>query len=121
MSDDDHYGDLFSISSAREAKAEGMALVESGASLRWMETMFAAVEAVARTYPYFTSDTVFAYHLEHGKGEDTRDRRAFGPVMMWAAKAGFCEKANTAPVASARRSLHASPRAVWKSLIFTGH
>ena len=109
--------DLFS--GAWEAKEEGMLHVEANAAFGWRETMLATVEAVARTKQHFTSDDVF-----EAAGAivafATHDLRAFGPVMTRAAKQGLCRKANVAPVNSKRRSLHASPRAVWTSLIYNG-
>ena len=52
--------------------------------------------------------------------EKTHDLRALGPLMRRAAKLGWCELADLPPRNSTRRSLHASPREMWKSLIYEG-
>jgi hypothetical protein len=86
----------------------------------WRATMEALVEAVARRKPFFTSDDVFEAFVLSGSTARTRDRRAFRPIMMRAAKAGICRKAALPPVNSRRASLHASPRGVWESLVYAG-
>lgn len=124
MSDDDEpeEPDLFAPrkSAADQAKREGMERVDRHADEDWKELMFALVERVARMMPRFTSDDVFDLYAATGATVTTHDRRAFGPVMLRAAKAGFCRKAQCAPVNSRRASLHASPRSVWDSLIYEG-
>lgn len=113
--------DLFSYaqrqSEAKAARDEGMTRVEDNAALGWTDTMFTLVEEVARRHQTFTSDDVFDLAEARGVANGTHDARAFGPVMMRAAKAGLCVKANVASIPSRRASLHASPRAVWMSLI----
>jgi hypothetical protein len=104
---------------AKAARDEGMARVEDAATEGWAEAMLDLVEEVARKRPRFTSDDVFDLSQDRNVPH-THDLRAFGPVMVRAARKGFCVKANVAPVASRRVSLHASPRAVWDSLIFEG-
>jgi hypothetical protein len=108
----------FDLFSAREAKRDGMERVELNADERWKAKMYEAVIAVARSQPYFTSDDVYFHALRRGLDAVTHDDRAFGPVMMRAAREGVCVKANCAPVPSRRRTLHASPRSVWSSLLY---
>lgn len=110
-------GDFFNGESARAAKADGMALVEKGANPKWIAFMEICLVEVARAKQTFTSDDVFRYAASKPDAPATRDRRAFGPIMMRAIKQGVCVRANTAPIPSSRRSLHASPRQVWRSLI----
>jgi hypothetical protein len=107
-----------SKSDAKEAKRLGMETVERAADPDWRGTMLDLVVRVARSRPRFTSDDVFDLYEGTGSTSTTHDLRAFGPVMMRAAKLGVCRKAECAPINSRRASLHASPRAVWDSLIF---
>lgn len=114
--------DLFTIADAREAaamaKKDGMARAEEHAAPGWSEIMLGLVIEVAKQKPRFTSDDVMDLADAKGVTQQTHDLRAFGPVMMRAAKMHVCRKANVAPVNSRRASLHASPRAVWDSLYF---
>lgn len=94
------------------------AIASSGAaaSVAWDALMYRLVLKVARNRPSFTSDDVF----DRLDGLDfqpfTHDRRAFGAVMVRAAKDGVCRRTNRT-IPSRRKSLHASPRAIWISLI----
>jgi hypothetical protein len=108
----------FDRDTARSAKEEGMSQAELGANPAWSAEMLEHVVATARAVLYFTSDDVFRRAYTAGLTARTRDQRAFGPVMVRAAKAGVCRKANLAPVNSDRRTLHASPRTVWQSLLY---
>src|SRR6516164_2059219 len=103
---------------ADAGKHEGMTRVHLHADEIWKRQMYECVITVARRYQTFTSDDVFEVAALCGYDHGTHDLRAFGPVMMIAAKNGVCCKAECAPVNSRRASLHASPRAVWRSLIF---
>lgn len=109
--------DLFSAAAAADAKKEGMARSEFGADHLWKEKMYAYVVEVASAKHRFTSDDVFELAEARGVNSSTHDLRAFGPVMMRAARSGICKKADCAPINSRRASLHASPRAVWESLV----
>lgn len=108
--------DLFDYDKARRAKEDGMSRVEANATAGWSELMFGLVIEVAKSQSRFTSDDVFNL-AETRMPISTHDLRAFGPVMMKAARQNICRKANVAAVPSRRASLHASPRAVWESMI----
>lgn len=102
--------------SAVAAKQEGMARAEAHAAPGWADSMYALVVEVAKSSAQFTSDDVF--DLADARGVPmTHDGRAFGPVMMRAARGGVCCKANVAARPSRRASNHARPVAVWDSLI----
>jgi hypothetical protein len=107
------------MSDALEAKAEGMTRVADNANQKWMDYMLHHTRLAALELPQFTSDDVFdrVDADDNAEKPETHDYRAFGPVMMRAAKLGYCIKAQVAPVPSRRKSLHASPRAVWISLL----
>ena len=102
---------------ARAAKADGMSRAEGGAPVEWSDYMLMQVRLTALELPRFTADDVFDRVDADPGAPSTHDLRAFGPVMMRAAKLGYCCKMDVAPVASRRKSLHASPRAVWRSLL----
>lgn len=104
---------------ANDAKKEAMARVEAHASAAWSSLMLDLVFETCVSREQFTADDVIdRYDALPGNKPATHEPRAFGPVMMRAAKLGWCCKANVAPLPSRRRSLHASPRAVWGSLIY---
>lgn len=109
---------LFDPAAAKAGKAEGMDRVERGANQEWLAAMGGFLEEVARTMRWFTSDDVWARAIASGMQLVTRDNRAFGSVMRDAAKAGICRKAGRPAINSQRRTLHASPRTVWESLIY---
>jgi hypothetical protein len=105
-------------SPALEAKKLGMERVDLHADEDWKEVMLDLVKKTAKEREFFTSDHVFELFEASGSIAETHDRRAFGPIMLQAAKLGICDMAYCPPVNSNRASLHASPRRVWRSLIF---
>ena len=82
--------------------------------------MYEAITNVARRMNYFTTDYVIAWHLEFGHGEDTREWRALGPMMLRAARDGICVKAGPEFRMSVRRSRHKAPLQLWRSLLYSG-
>ena len=98
------------------AKESGMSRSEAGALPEWSYLMLELVERTARKRRFFTSDDVFDLYYERSGAPTTHDSRAFGPVMMRAAKSGLCRKTDRV-VPSRRKSLHASPRSIWESLV----
>lgn len=99
------------------AKAEGMGRAEASANAEWLAYMREAVRQTCLTMSRFTSDDVFDRVDADPHAPTTHELRAFGPVVLGAAAAGWCQKANVAPVPSRRESLHSSPRSVWESLL----
>lgn len=102
------------IEAGLAAAAEGMGRVESGANPEWMAAMSAAVEEIARKQRFFNADDVFRVAPA---GIETRDNRAFGPVMARAKGNGICKSTQTF-VKSEREELHATDIRVWESLIY---
>jgi len=101
------------------AKDAGMKQAADNADQAWADLMLELVRLTCLEQPRFTvDDPMDRYELIEGHKPATHELRAMGPVMMRAAKSGYCRKADTAPIPSRRRSLHASPRAVWESLIY---
>jgi hypothetical protein len=105
------------LEEAIRAKKAGMAQVDAGADNGWKELMADLVRQTAEQNQLFTTDDVMALFNESGSNLTTKDKRALGPVMMRAAKAGICKKSDAPARASKRRTLHASPIQVWESLI----
>jgi hypothetical protein len=109
--------DLFEYIEARKARDEGMTRADENSDELWKRDMAICLREVCAMKSLFTSDDVFNLAREKGLSSDTHDRRAFGPIMMRAAKDGLVVKENCAARPSSRKSLHGSPRAVWRSLI----
>jgi hypothetical protein len=119
---DDKTENLFDYAARRaaanDAKQEAMQRVEDNANAAWNTLMLELAHQTCLERRWFTSDDVTdRYTAIDGDKPTTHEPRALGPVMLRAAKLGYCRKANVAPLPSRRRSLHASPRAVWNSLI----
>lgn len=115
--------DLFDVAAreaeAKAAKAAGMQQAEHNVTEAWSKLMFDLVRIVALEVPTFTADDVIDRYEAGGYSLTTHDFRAFGPVMARATKAGFCKKTDRV-VPCRRKSRHASPIAIWQSLIFKG-
>lgn len=109
--------DLFAHAEARDAKISGMAQAEANADDAWSKLMLQLVYTVCKEQLLFTSDDVFDHYEAIPNPPKTHDARAFGTVMQKAAKNGWCEKTNTTRE-SRRKSLHASPRAIWRSKLY---
>lgn len=108
------------LAESMEAKRLAMDQVETNANRVWLDFMFEIVWLTCHANERFTTDDVMELYgraINRDK-PTTHELRAMGPVMLRAAKAGFCRKADCKAVPSRRKSLHASPRAVWQSLIY---
>jgi|GEM_PF-966937 len=92
------------------AKKEGMERVAVHANPLWMDLAYNAIRIAAESLEDFTSDDVMDFIPEE---YDTHERRALGPVMLKAARNGLIVKTGMVRN-SKRRSLHASPRQVWR-------
>jgi hypothetical protein len=113
-------GDLLEYLEAKKLKHEGMAQVDENAAPAWKDAMRPCIEETAKQHRLFTADHVWDLAETRGISETTHDKRAFGPLMLWAAKAGICRKTNGPQIPSKRRTLHASPIQVWESLVYEG-
>lgn len=107
----------FNKRAAEGAKREAMARVEAAANEAWKHAAIYAVLTAARTMRYLTSDDVMKLIPDTVA---THELRALGPIMLYAARNEWIEKADVPGLNSTRPSLHASPRTVWKSLIYRG-
>ena len=102
---------------AQEAAAEAIALADAGANKKWKELVYQLLLETAREARYFTADHVFAKLDAIPDAPVTRDNRAFGAVILRAARAGICRKTDKPYVPSTRRNCHAKPLPIWESLI----
>lgn len=94
-----------------------MAAVDAGADETWKVRMEEALTEICKTRRVFTADEVFALAAERWPEIRTRDARAFGPIMMRAAKDGMIEKADVMGMPCNRPSRHGAPLTVWRSLV----
>lgn len=113
--DDDLFG---STTTGQDLKREGMERASAGASDEWKEAMLDCIRITAIAMPKFTADDVFDLADERKVSPHT-ENRAFGPVMMRAAKMKYCRKVQAFPDTqlSRRAKLHASPIQIWESLL----
>lgn len=97
----------------REAVAAADAAIqqaEEHADGAWLVAAQAVVRHLAETRREFTTDDVWRSLAS------TREPRALGAVMRWAAAAGLVENTHQT-VPSTRPECHARPVAVWRSLL----
>lgn len=109
---------LFNARAARAARDEALEQVEQAADPDWKETAYETVVEVALDLPYFTTDQVMKRLME--ANVMTHDLRALGPVMLRAARDLVIVKSDYLPRSSVRRSRHAGPCTVWRSLLYGG-
>lgn len=100
---------LFDPIPALEAKADAMEQVWDNAPDGWKSRALAAVKSLCNTRQEFTTDDL-PEDIRNGVPEP----RALGPLMLYAAMLGWCEKTDRM-----RKSIHvknhARPKAVWRS------
>lgn len=99
-------------------KEDGMHRSEMNANPVWGEFAYRCVAEVAARRTSFTSDDVDDHIQSYPipNRPVTHDKRALGPVMNRAARAGVITPTDRI-LASTRKKLHGSPRRIWNSLI----
>lgn len=100
---------LGSLSDAEDAIAQAGA----NANPSWKQAALEAVRKVALRLPAFTTDPIWA---ELGGFPNTHDSRAMGYIIRQAVSLGYIENTGRTERTS-RRSNHARPLTVWKSLL----
>jgi hypothetical protein len=100
--------------SGRALRDESMRLVDEHADEEWKLHADAAIEHVARAQRELTTDDVWARLAVAAPGSETRERRAMGPRMLAASRAGWIVKTNRVRESS-RAVCHLSPKTVWSS------
>lgn len=106
--------DLIEWLEAKAARDAAMEQVEKNADEQWKEAARKAVHDTASEMHYFTSDDVVKRIDPNVK---THELRALGPIILAAVRNGMAIKADMPSRPSIRKSLHASPRTIWRSLI----
>lgn len=97
-------------SEGRAAADEAIARVAENADPSWLAEAQAAVRLLAETRREFTTDDVWRLV------PSTREPRALGAVMRWAATERLVENTQQT-VPSTRPECHARPVTVWRSLL----
>lgn len=100
------------VAASVAAGVEGAERAAVAADPEWLEQARRAVRATAEARAEFTSDDVW----EVGQLPRTRENRALGPVITWAARQGLI--VDTGRVERTRQAKsHGSPARVWRSLV----
>lgn len=102
-----------SITDALEQRAQAIQHVDEHADPDWKDQALAAVRQVCESRADFHVDDIWTLT----DLPSTREDRALGPVMLRAARLGWCRK--TDRVRPSARS-HGSGKPVWESLLYTG-
>ena len=103
-----------SLKEGRLARDEGMDAVAEHAENLWRASALLAVQKAASKLEFITIDDVSP---EIPESLSTHDLRALGPIMVKGKKEGWITPTDRF-TSSRRSSCHATPRRVWKSLIY---
>lgn len=98
------------LSAGRAAADAAIEQVEEHADGAWLDEARQVVRRLAETHREFTTDDVWR------SLPSTREPRALGAVMRWAATERIAENTHQT-VPSTRPECHARPVAVWRSLL----
>lgn len=101
------------VSRATRARDVALAVVDDGTDDEWRRAARKALKRVAKRKKKFTTDDIWRIL------SDTRENRAMGPIMLWGARQGICERTDRT-VLTTRVSNHARPLTVWRSKIYKG-
>lgn len=106
---------IWDLAEAEAARDEALSQVAAPAiAVIWSVAAYDALVAVARRQEHLTSDDVWA-ELEVMGITPPPERRAMGPIMVKAAKAGIV--VHTGYVRGANPKHHANPHGGYRSLI----
>ena len=105
------------IEGAREDRDEAIARAEKHANPAWATAVMEIIKEVAQTQEYFSTDDVERLRITRQK-PSTHEKRAMGPIMRNAWKAGgYCTPTKTW-VQSQHRECHGRPKRLWASLLY---
>lgn len=99
-------------------KQLGMARAARASNPAWWVFTIECVKEVAYRLPYFSMDEVEALRIAR-RGPSTREHRANGPLLAYAARLGYC-KPTIDTVPSNQPHNHKRPMRVWQSKIYRG-
>lgn len=114
MTDDEP--DLFDLPAGKAARDAAMDQIDENANEEWRLFMLEVIRETARRYEFFTTDRIYATASERNTPY-VHDRRALGPLMTQMQKAFVIEPTERFD-SSQRPVAHASPKRVWRSLIY---
>jgi hypothetical protein len=98
------------MDAAREAARKGMEAVEAHADADWSATAYGVIEELMAGGTFLAEDLV---PIIERRGPSTHDRKALGPVILKAARAGLIEKTGKyLPAASS----NGQPKPEWRRL-----
>lgn len=108
--------DLFDLDVGRRLRDLGIDQADGAADPAWSAAALLAVHDCAKALPEFICDEVWKYIPA---GFDTHEKRAMGGVIKWAVRLEWIE--GTGDYRQTRRKAsHATPRQIWRSLIYRG-
>jgi len=107
--------DIWDIQAGENLKAEGMALVQKPVAEQWKSDALAALRQVAGRMEFLTADDVIELV---GDPPLPADPRAWGPIISHGCRVGWIEAHGLTK--SRRSSCHATPRRVYRSLVYRG-
>lgn len=102
-----------------EATNDGIDAAAQHANAEWKTAVLGGISWIAQRMPEFTSDHVHQYMAKHHPDLETHDTRAIGGIMRIAKTQGWIEPTGRYEK-SRRKEAHSNPKAVWKSLLWTG-
>lgn len=109
---------LFDTPEAQRRKVEAMDRVERHARPDWKTEVHHAIQRVAASQPFLTTDDVW-FELSKQSAVTTHENRAIGPAMTGGKRAGFMEPTDRHTTCK-RPCRHGGTVRVWRSLIYRG-
>jgi hypothetical protein len=106
----------FNLPAAKAARDAAIDLIEEHTNPQWIVFMLTIIRDVARQRLYFTTDHVLQLASQRSSQPFVHDLRALGPLMLRSSRDRVCE-ATTEFSLCKRRSRHAAPIRVWRSLL----
>ncbi len=98
------------VRAARVRRRDGMTRADEHADSQWRADAWAWLGAYLRTHPTFFADDAWPAGCPR-----PREARAFGPLVLRAAREGLIRKTGTF---RARTSGNLTPAPVWESLVY---
>jgi|SRR5215831_16281439 len=105
----------FNLPAAKAVRDAAIDLIERHTNPEWIAFMLTIIHDIARKRLYFTADHVLQLAEERGQ-PFVHDLRALGPLMLRSQRDKVCEATNEFSQCR-RRSRHAAPIRVWRSLL----
>lgn len=104
---------------SERAKKEAMARVDDAANTEWKRCYDECLLWVCKYRRAFTTDDVELRRWRRYSNVYTHERRAIGPRMMNAMRAGWCTPTDMTELSSEKTN-HRRRKTIWRSLIYQG-